>query len=163
NVGYLLTNSGGFAGTTPVLGSDSVDSVYTVNGGQDPSSFGLLQNGTNYNISELYGNSFLNEGPFATVFGWYDFSRGNPVLHQIFTGQNTGTPGASQVFSPVLDSGDTQYGFYATVCFTYSNDVCTSSDTFFSDSSLNTDPQTAGAWNHFALFQLGSNPQSYVI
>lgn len=160
NIGDALGGVGGF--TSSVLGSDSAANMYTGGGSVDPSSFSFVRNATSYNISVIYANSGNNaNGAFSTVFGWIDSSN---VKHQLYgpgatvTG-NTNTTVGTMAFNPTGAS----YTFYATVCYAVSGGVCTISETYTTTSN-NTGGATSGAgWNHFALFNLNSNSQSYVI
>lgn len=163
NIGYLLTDSGGFATSSvgSVIGSDTVASDYVAgtNGVTDP-SFSFVRNAVAENIALLFasgGEDGLN-GETLTL-GYY-VGGTNTVLYNSVT--NTTTPGALTSFNP---SGN--YGLYAIVCYAasscetyYSGQANTGS---YSVGNVNaTSPGVTGnAWNHFALFQLASG--NYVI
>lgn len=167
NIGYALTDTGGFASTSPLLGTDSVAGSLLGAGGADPSSFNFTANGDPYTIELLFSDSGL---PGEVTVGWYSLA--NPsTLNPIFSDvPNTNTPMLAQPFS--AGSIGTQYGFYATVC--YDPPSCTVTVTYYTQSGDNTttglgtatsfgtigDPT---AFNHFALFNLNSSTQSYVL
>jgi hypothetical protein len=98
NVGYYLTNSGGFSGGTAGPG---VIPYFGTNAG-GAAAFSLTSNGSSQAALkiEIAGNANVN------VFGWYDKS--NPsILHPIFNGP--ASAGATATFSPTAS-----YGFYLT-------------------------------------------------
>jgi PEP-CTERM motif len=158
NVGYALTDTGGFATTPALLGLDNVSQQLT-NGGLDPAAFNFVRNATAYNINLLYASSGLDTGASGsgvkgTVFGYYVGSTFTPL----YTVGVTTTPGAKQAFSP--GGSGTAYGFYATVCYSTTVGDCATYTTGAGNSGSNTG---GAAWNHFALFNLGSSAQNYVI
>lgn len=149
NIGDLLADTGGFAGTPSVLGSDFVTQAFLGAGGSDPSSFFFASNATPYNISLLYANSSLNGG--GTTFGYY---RGN-TFTSIYSPANTNSRTGTQPFVEPVPNG-TDYGFYVQVC--YSPGMCE----IYTTGSGNSGPVTGAAgYNHFALFQMASG--SYVL
>jgi len=111
------------------------------------------------------------------VFGWYEIVSGSPVLHPLYSSVGYVTsPESWSKFSTRLTIGG-QYGFYATVCYNMagaqdgSDPNCHgSTEIFFSDSTLDNGVLTnLGAasgfenYNHFALFNLSSASDDYVI
>lgn len=152
NVGNLLTDTGGFAGTPSVLGTDSVTQAFMGAGGSDPSSFFFASNGSSYNMSLLFAASGLDTGmPGGTTFGYYVGS----TFTQLYTPTNTNSAIDTQTFHDPTASG-TDYGFYTQVC--YSPGVCEIYTT--GNGNSGSAPGAAG-YNHFALFQLASG--SYVL
>jgi hypothetical protein len=152
NVGYLLADTGGFAGTPSVLGSDTVTQEFTASGGADPTAFNFLSNATAYNIAVLFADSSLDSGNAAqgTVFGYYVGSTFTPL----YTPVDTSSPANFTAFDPT--TAGNSYGFYATVC--YGANLC---ETYTTGEGNSGNASGAAAWNHFALFQLASG--SYVI
>jgi len=171
NIGYALTDSGGFAGTPAVLGANTVNQALLGAGGSDPSSFAFNPTPTDYNIELISATSQLNVGTGGTVFGWYDVTNGVVTLHPLFGGGPVGnvtTPIAEGSFQPTLDGSATQYGFYATVCYNKPNCTAANEETYFTQSGMNTGALastagTAGSYNHFALFNLTGSADSYVV
>jgi len=152
SIGYLLTDSGGFAGTASVIGTDTVADDFIAAGGADPATFNFMSSATAYTISLLFSESNLDTGNAAqgTVFGYYVGS----TLTPIYTPTQTNSPVNPLPFDPTT-SGNT-YGFYATVC--YSAGVC---ETYTTGNGNSGNSTGAAAWNHFALFQLASG--NYVL
>jgi hypothetical protein len=162
NIGYALTGTGGF--TASILGGDSAANTLLGTSGADPSAFTFDSNGDLYTIQVLFSDTGL---PGNVTLGWYDVS--NPsVLNPIFSNvANTSTPLTAQSFSP----GVANYGFYATVCF--NPPTCDITATYYTDSGENTTPDEGVSTaygvigditaNRFALFNLNSNAQSYVL
>jgi hypothetical protein len=152
NAGYLLTDSGGFAGTPSVIGTDSVTEEFTASGGADPVDFDFVSNATAYQISLLFADSSLDTGNAAqgTVFGYYAGNQFTPL----YTPVDSNSPSVSMPFDPAASG--TSYGFYATVC--YGASLCETYTT--GEGNFGNDGGAAG-WNHFALFQLASG--SYVL
>lgn len=152
NIGYLLTDTGGFTGTTPVLGTDIVSQELTASGGADPTAFNFVRNATSYNITLLFADSALDTGSatVGTVFGYYLGS----MLTPIYTVGLTSSPTGTQAFNPTT-SGNS-YGFYATVCY-----AAGSCETYTTGNGNSGNNIGGAAWNHFALFQLASG--GYVI
>jgi hypothetical protein len=98
NVGYYLSNTGGFSGSTS--GPGAIPYFGTNAGGA--AAFYLTSNGSSQAALkiEIAGNANVN------VFGWYDKS--NPsILHPIFNGP--ASAGATATFNP-----SASYGFYLT-------------------------------------------------
>jgi hypothetical protein len=166
NIGYALTNAGGFAGTTALLGTDSAAGTLLGPAGSDPTSFNFITNGDVYTIQVLFSDTGL---PDDVTFGWYDLA--NPsVLNPIFSNiGNTNAPlGSPQAFN---NGGAATYGFYATVCF--NPPACTIDVTYRTDSTQDTTTNAGMTtpfgtlsntpYNHFSLFNLTSNGQSYVL
>jgi hypothetical protein len=152
NVGYLLTDTGGFAGTPSVIGSDSVTESLTTSAGAPPSAFNLVRNAIAYNITILSADSSLDTGnsTVGTVFGYYV----GGAFQQLWAVGATDRPTGTQAFNPTAVGNS--YGFYATVC--YHVEVCET----YTTGNGNWGNETGGArWNHFALFQLASG--NYVI
>ncbi|HVO99121.1 MAG TPA: PEP-CTERM sorting domain-containing protein [Bryobacteraceae bacterium] len=152
NIGYLLTDSGGFLGTPSVLGTDTVVQDFIASGGADPSSFSFLRSAITYNISLLFGRSSLDTGNPAvgTVFGYYVGNQFTPI----YDPQNTNSPTGTEAFNPT--TAGNSYGFYATVC--YGVGAC---ETYTTGNGNSGNMGGAAGWNHFAVFQLASG--SYVI
>jgi hypothetical protein len=151
NVGYLLTDTGGFAGTPSVLGTDTVTQSFTA-GGADPMAFNFVRNAAAYNISLLFADSGLDTGTASvgTVFGYYVGS----TLTPLYTVGLTNSPTPAHAFNPTTPG--TSYGFYATVCY-----LAGSCETYTTGAGNSGNNTGGAAWNHFALFQLASG--SYVI
>jgi hypothetical protein len=152
NIGYVLTDSGGLAGTPPVLGSDTVTEDLTAAGGTDPTAFNFVSTNTAYTISLLFADSALNTGNAAlgTTFGYYVGTTYTPI----YTPTSTSTPIDSLPFDPTT-SGNA-YGFYATVC--YAANTC---ETYTTGNGNSGNAGGASGWNHFALFELASG--NYVV
>jgi hypothetical protein len=152
NVGDLLTDSIGFAGTPSVIGSDTVTEEFTAAGGTDPTAFNFVSSATAYNIGLLFAESSLDTGNAAhgTVFGYYVGDTYTPL----FTPTNTNSPAGSLPFDPTTAGNN--YGFYATVC--YSVNLC---ETYTTGSGNSGAVNGAAGWNHFAAFELASG--SYVV
>src|SRR5579863_1440841 len=170
NIGYMLTDSGGFAGTPSVLGMDSVDQALLGAGGADPSAFTFTATGNNYTTTLLGAYSSMNlglNGANGTVFGYYTDVAGLISYFPIYgTVGSVTSPQAALPF-PNMTIG-TNFGFYAKACYN-PLDCADNSETFFTNSALNfgilstVDPAGA-AYNHFALFNLTSSPgNDYVI
>jgi hypothetical protein len=166
NIGYLLTDAGGFSGTTSLIGPSTAAGTLVGAGGSDPTAFNFISNGDTYNIQVLFSDTGL---PGEVTFGWYDLA--NPgVLNPIFSDVgNTNTPlGSPQAFS---HGTATNYGFYATVCFNPPS--CSITVTYFTNSGMDTTADMGAmtpfgtitniSYNHFALFNLSPNAQSYVL
>ncbi len=168
NIGYLLTDTGGFTSTTSVLGGDSVAGMLVGAGGSDPAAFNFTANGDPYTIEVLFSATGL---PGDITMGWYNVSTPS-ILNPIFS--NVGETSAP-LPPPTAFSGGTsgsQYGFYATMC--YNPPTCTVTATYYTQSADGTTASlgtvtpfgTIGdptAFNHFALFNLNSNPGNYVL
>ena len=159
NIGYALTDTGGFLTTPALLGTDSVAGTLLGAGGSDPSAFNFTANGDSYDIEVLFSATGL---PGEVTLRWYALS--NPsVLNPIFSNvPNTSAPILpAQSFS--AGSIGNQYGFYATVC--YNPPQCTIDVTYYTNSADDTTNeqnvvtsfdtiQNTTAYNHFALFNL---------
>jgi len=147
NVGYVLTDSGGVAGTPSVLGADSVTSQFTNSDGSDPTAFNMVSTSTDYGLTMLFAQSSLDTGNAdqGTVFGYYV---GNSY-NVIYTPGDTSSPEPMLPFDPAALGQD--YGFYATVCYAV-NDC----ETYTTGNGNFGDDNGAAAWNHFAVFQLAS-------
>lgn len=160
NVGYVLTDTGGLTGTTSVLGSDSVTTMYTGAGGADPTAFNFVRNATSYNVTLLFANSGMNTGanPSGAVGSQIGYYVGSTMTALYNVGQ-TSSPTGTQTFNP--GSAGTAYGFYDTVCYSASGGVCTESETYTTGNGNSGNSSGGAGWNHFALFQLASG--SYVI
>jgi hypothetical protein len=145
NVGYVLTDTGGLAGTPAVLGTETVAEQFTGVNGTDPSAFNFVRSATSYDITLLFADSSLDTGNSAvgTVFGYYV----GDVFTQIYTVGLTSSPTGTEAFDPT--PAGNAYGFYATVC--YSPGVC---ETYTTGEGNFGNDSAAAAWNHFALFQL---------
>ena len=173
NIGYLLTDTGSFAGTAAILGSDSITggTQYVGANGADPTSFSFARSATAENIALLFASS--NENGVATygttTIGYYSgasctagannigCTNGTQLLGSVANAY-TAAAGASELnqafpTNGVLNNG---YGFYAVVCYTAG--VSTSCETYTSSgpnflangSSLGI---PAADWDHFAVFQ----------
>jgi hypothetical protein len=151
NIGYVLTDTGGLAGTTPVLGTDTVTQDFTAGGG-DPTAFNFVSSATAYNIALRFADSSLDTGNAAqgTVFGYYIGDTYTPL----FAPTGTTSPTGDIPFDPTTSG--TSYGFYATVC--YGAGQC---ETYTTGNGNSGNAPGAAGWNHFALFELASG--SYVI
>lgn len=137
--------------------------------------FSFVSQGTALQVSVLFaysgldcpvGTSPCNTGQY-TSFGTYILANGSCGSNCLFTpsqisggvSQNLGTP-----TTPVTDPNDnptTAYGYYATVCYSFSSGVCNASITYttgagnFTNSS-NSALLNALDWNHFAFFDLAN-------
>jgi len=154
NIGYLLTDTGGFATTSisPILPGDSVtgDYVAGTSGATDP-TFTMVRTAAAENIALIFASGGMNGVNGGTVQIGYYVGATQTVLYNSVT--NTNSALAAMAFNP---SGN--YGFYAIVCYPGT----TQCETYFSGQA-NTGPtfgnQTPGVpvtgdtWNHFALFQ----------
>jgi hypothetical protein len=151
NIGYVLTDSGGLAGTSSVLGTDTVASNFLAAGGADPTAFSFVSTSLD-NIMLLFADSSLNTGNAAqgTVFGYYVGNTFTPI----YTPTDTASPTPAAPFDP--GTLGTSYGFYATVCYAV-NDC----ETYTTGEGNSGNVGGAAAWNHFALFQLASG--NYVL
>jgi hypothetical protein len=147
NIGDVLTDSGGLAGTDDVLGSDFVTEQFTAPNGADPTAFNFMSSGTPFDLTLLFAESSLNTGNPAqgTVFGYYV---GN-VFTQIYNVGNTTSPVDTTMLDPTTSGSS--YGFYATVC--YGAGFC---ETYTTGNGNSGNQGGAAGWNHFALFQLAS-------
>jgi hypothetical protein len=177
NIGYMLTGTGGFAGTN-VLGSDSVATT-ALGGGTamaptDPTAFSFTPDSAEtYDVTLLGGYSGVtNSLWYGTQFGIYYTNGSNIVYNQLYgPGANPYTDTASIDVSP-LTNPLSSFGFYAIVCYAPSpvNGTCPSQyqEIYYTDSSMNSgyltnDPAArfnGGGYNHFALFGLTSNPNA---
>jgi hypothetical protein len=147
NVGNVLTDTGGLAGTPAVVGTDTVAADLTAANGADPIAFNFISSETAYDISLLFADSCLDTGNSSegTVFGYYVGDTYTPLYAPKNTWSRTGT----QTFDPTT-SGNS-YGFYATVC--YAPGQC---ETYTTGNGNFGNVTGAAGWNHFALFQLAS-------
>lgn len=152
NVGDLLSDSGGFAGTPSILGTDTPVQYLSAAGGAAPSAFNFVRNANAYDITLLFADSSLDTGnaSIGTVFGTYS----GGVFTPIYTAGATNTPTGTQGFHPTTPGNS--YGFYATVCYAIGR--CETYTT--GDGNWGNEGGGSG-WNHFALFQLTSG--NYVV
>jgi hypothetical protein len=160
NIGYALLDTGGFATTPALLGTDTVTQDLVATGAADPTAFNFVRNLASYNISLLYANSGMNTGanPTSAVgsqVGYY-VGAAKTILYNV--GQTTSATGTTS-FNPGVSG--TAYGFYDTVCYAASAGVCSSSETYYTGQASTGNALFAPDWNHFALFQLASG--GYVI
>jgi hypothetical protein len=176
NIGYMLTGTGGWAGTD-VLGSDSVATA-ALGGGpsmapSDPTAFTFNDNtAQTYDVTLLGANSSLSNSTWdGTVYGVY-YMQGNQIEYIPIYGPGYNSYSDTAAISfPNLPNG-TVFGFYAAVCYDSTTltglSSCPSNyvETYYTNSSLNsgyiTDNESshydAGEYNHFALFGLTSSP-----
>ncbi len=147
NIGDVLSDSGGFAGTPSVLGSDSTTEDFIAAGGADPTAFSFMSSGTAYNIGLLFARSSLDTGNAiqGTVFGYYVGNTYTPL----YTVSDTNSPTGTMMFDPT--TAGNSYGFYATVC--YGPGSC---ETYTTGNGNSGAVSGAAGWNHFALFELAS-------
>lgn len=128
NVGYYLTNSGYFIGST--AGPGSLD-YYGI--GAEDFYFSKTASGTARTVLKLEIAGWQNDNSF----GWYDTSTG--TLHEIFAGTD------SPQVSIILDDTDipvgTSYGFYL---------KSKEGEIFYTEASKNTGDTN---FQHFAAFQ----------
>lgn len=176
NVGYMLTGTGGAAGTD-VLGTDSVATMDTTSTGGDPNSFTFNTTPNTYNIQLLAADSSMSTSSefYGTVYGVYYMSGDSVVYDPIYgPGYNSYGDTASIPFPSI--GGATTFGFYAAVCYapeTQQNEQtltsCPSQYTeYYYSGGGNTGYITnnessyydAGAYDHFALFGLNSDPNA---
>ena len=153
NIGYLLTDSGGFTGTNPVLGPDSVTSYLGNSDGSDPAAWDFLSTGQIYDLSMLFASSNMDTGNASdgTTFGYYYGSTFIPL----YTPTPTSSPTGSPILTPVPAGAN--WGFYATVRYGNSS----SCETYTSGNGNFGNVSGAASWNHLALFQLASG--NYVV
>lgn len=153
NIGYLLNDSGGYTGTSPVLGSDSVSSYLANSDGSDPATWDLLSTGETFDITMLFASSVMDTGNAAngTTFGYYSGSTFIPL----YTPTDTSSPTGTQFLPPITPGNN--WGFYATVCYGNSS----SCETYTSGNGNSGNVSGAASWNHLALFQTASG--NYVI
>lgn len=163
NVGYVMTNTGGMTGATPVLGSDTVSTDYIGAGGADPTAFNFVRNAVAYDITLLFADSSDNTGmswlggsaAVGSVLGYYVGGTFTPIYT---VGQTTSATG-TQAFNPGV--AGTTYGFYDTVCYAVSAGLCTDYATYTTADGTFGNDMGGAAWNHFAVFQLASG--NYVV
>lgn len=150
NIGYLLTDTGAFAGTPSVLGSDTVSHDYQNTNGSDPTSFSFVRTATAENISMLFASSnYDGTAAGTTQIGYFVGSTYIPggggngtVLWNSVTQEYTpGGNGGTSTFNP---SGN--YGFFAVVCPT--GQACYTLTT-----NGNTGTAAGAAYDHFAAFK----------
>ena len=172
NIGYMLSGTGGFAGTD-VLGQDSVGAAALVAGASDPSSFTFTPNTSqSYTVTLLgaySGNSTMQA--YGTQFGIYYMSGSTIVYDQLYGPGGNGFSDTAAIPLTGALRTTSLYGFYATVCYGPVVDgVCHDSETFYSNSALNNGfvssnpglfPAGGGAYNHFAVFGLNSDNGNY--
>lgn len=167
NAGYFVTDTGFFTGgVTPVatgyLGQTASPNLPAM-------SFSMLRSATSINVSVLYQNATTNTGTSGSTFGIYDVNTN--VQTQIF-GPGAIPPAVGQAATNVNTSGiATGYGFYATVC---QPTHATNCFTFFSDTTKNpnvtnfgnsfvVEGPSATSHQHFALFTLASDPNTFYL
>ncbi len=165
NIGYLLTDTGGYTGTTSVIGSDTVSEDFTGASGVDPTAFNFVSNATAYNITLLFAEASFNtgsdpgtpaDGVVGSVFGYYTGATFTPIFD---VGETFG-PTGTQTFNQGVSG--TNYGFYDYVCYTAVGSTCTSYEMYTTGNGDTGNQAFLGAdWNHFAVFQLASG--AYVI
>ena len=149
NIGYLLTDTGAFAGSPSVLGSDTVSKDYVNTAGPDPTSFSFVRTLTAENISMLFASSNYNNVTGTTQIGYFVGSTYVPgaggngtVLWNSVTNQySPGGNGGAMAFNP---SG--AYGFFAVVC-----PVGQTCYTLTTNGNTGNAPGTG--YDHFAAFQ----------
>ena len=139
-------------------------------------AFSFVSNAAAYNIALLFAASSLdNSFPTGTTFGYYTGSGtgADPiVLDPLATPDNhyLSGPPTTIATADVLKPAGWYYGFYATVCYTYtgtaSSGTCTASVTYTTGAGNYSNNMAAGnlymgalGWNHFALFQLASGAE----
>lgn len=151
NIGYLLSDSGGYAGTNSVLGSDSVSSYLANSDGSDPAAWDFLSSGALYDATLLFASSVMATGNAANgiTFGYYSGNTYTPL----YVPSTTSSPTGTQFVDPTT-AGNT-FGFYATIC--YANGC----ETYTSGNGNSGSVNGAAGWNHLALFQTANG--SYVI
>jgi len=135
--------------------------------------FSFMSQATALQVSVLFADSGLdcpttgagcNTGQY-TSFGTYILGTGScgsncqflPTAIGTASMNISGTPGSATV--DPNDNATTVYGYYATVCYSFSGGVCSQSITYttgagnFTNSTL---PALTGAlgWNHFSYFEL---------
>ncbi|MBV8844855.1 MAG: DUF4114 domain-containing protein [Bryobacterales bacterium] len=181
NVGYFLTGTGGFpaaCGANALCGTN-----YLGNAGQyysagpkvpdDPSDFSFLRTSTAVQITVLGAFAGKNtagnvwSGNMPTTIGYYDASattEADAAASEVTLWSPGGIPGAVGTTLPLIPIYS-NYGFYETVCtqtvLTSGGYQCVATATFFSNSNLNPVGQTA--FQHFALFSLSTNSDTYFI
>lgn len=139
-IGYYLTNSGSFAGSTAGPGALNYWAMSSSQTGYDTNfSFHTADVGQIATLKiEISGYETNN------VFGWYSVANNVVALHQIFNGVATDT--AIAEFTPTID-----YGFYLTSEAGY---------TFYTNSTLNS-VYPEKTLQHFAVFQDALNSSTY--
>jgi hypothetical protein len=160
NIGYLLTDTGGFATSpvNPVLGSDSVTGDYVAGGsGQTDPTFTMVRTAAAENISLLFASGGMNGINGGTVQIGYYIGGTQTVLYNSVTNNLTGNATGLMAFNPSAN-----YGFYAIVCYpgqgceTYYSGQANTGPAFGNQITSGpgaNPPVTGDTWNHFALFQ----------
>lgn len=162
NVGYLLTNSGGFTASNVFNGMDSVAMAGLGTDGSDPTAFTFdPNNAQTYDVTLLGADSGNDtQAAYGTVFGIYYSSGGSTYYDQLYgPGSNPYTDTNAMDLTSDPSRTATSYGFYATVCYgTPVNGVCPEQDTetYYTDSSMNSGIYGSTS-NHFAVFSLNSS------
>jgi hypothetical protein len=188
----LATNSNligsNLAGATGTLAGDSATQIngsyYAYAGGSDPVNttgnataettalaFSFLSEATAYNIAVLFADSKQNTGlaPSATVFGYYtgsvDGSLNLTPLDGAAASDTTGSP-VTLATDDTLEPDGSVYGFYVTVCYHVTGNVCTESVTYTTGAGNYSTNMSAGnaflgalGYNHFALFELADGTE----
>lgn len=140
SIGFYLTNSGSFAGSSAGPGALNYWAMSSGATGYDTNfSFHTTDVGQIATLKiEISGYETNN------VFGWYSIESGQVVLHQIFNGG--ATDAATAEFTPT-----SYYGFYLT---------SQAGNTFYTNSTLNS-VNAEQTLQHFAVFQDALNASSY--
>ncbi|NDQ58883.1 MAG: PEP-CTERM sorting domain-containing protein [Acidipila sp.] len=134
NVGYLMTNSGGFTGST--LGPGALPFWGNSNGSADLNL--TFQRGTT-NLPHASLLATFSGSAAGNSFGWYD-PKNTGALHTIFSGP-AGPGNLGKTFAPTQN-----YGFFIHM---------SSGATFFMQSGLNSLGDTSH--QHFAIFTNAPN------
>jgi len=184
NVGYFLTGTGGYPANCNQYGTDSACGTnyqpvqydaQNANSPNAPNSFNFVRNAASLQITLLGAFSSASTNPtagnFLTQLGYYDASAANQaaalgtlqaIYDPAFNTNYSTQLGQSAALAPAY----TNYGIYATVCTAGSQVgaqfVCSSRNTYFSNSAFNT---ADGTHQHFALFTLAGsgNQQNFAI
>lgn len=140
SIGFYLTNSGSFTGSTAGPGALNYWAISSAATGYDTNfSFHTTDVGQIATLKiEISGYETNN------VFGWYSIENNQVVLHQIFNGG--ATDAAVAEFTPTSD-----YGFYLT---------SQAGNTFYTNSTLNS-VVAEKTLQHFAVFQDALNSSTY--
>jgi len=136
--------------------------------------FSFTSQATAYAISMLYAapstqNSGAgNVGAPATIFGTYILNGSvfDPTVIDNGIAANTSGTATSLATDDVLYGAQTVYGFYATVCYSWTGTTCNESVTYTTGDGNFSTGMSAGnpelgalGWNHFALFELASGEE----
>jgi len=137
--------------------------------------FSFTSQATAFNIALLFADSGNDTGVVgqATSFGTYLGNTPGSLslfsLDSAVSNQTSGTPTTLATNDTLFNNAGTVYGFYATVCYTWTGTTCTASVTYTTGAgNYSTNISASGAnnfwlgaigWNHFALFELANGEE----